>query len=273
MNLSGTPGREWLPMIDRTPSPLRIFVINMERDAERRRHMTELLGGLGLAAEFVAAVDGRMLTASDRAAYDHARALRIYGVGMKDSEIGCYLSHHRLYARMIRDRIEIALVLEDDVSIRPDLPRVLGELLASPFTDWLVIRLDTKRGEVSEPPSQKFRGRQVARLAGGAALCQLRTQVLGVGAYLIRREGAVRMLDYGKRIFMPIDQTMDRYWENGILPYVVRPFPVNQGDDFGSHSGDRSRDRRKAQPFRVRLGRRRQRVVDGLRKRIFNLLC
>ena len=135
-----------------------------------------------------------------------------------------------------------------------------------------MIRLDCKRGRVIDPPSPKFRGRQVAALSGGAGLFRLQTHVLGVGAYLIRRDGAVRMLEHGRRIFMPIDQMMDRFWENGIIPYVVRPFPVHQGDEFGSHAGDRSLDQRRVgQPFALRQGRRLQRMADGVNKRGFNL--
>ena len=252
-------------------SALPVFVINLERDAERRRHMAGLLERLGLAAEFVPAVDGRRLTPSERAAaYDRARALRIYGVEMMDTEIACCLSHHHVYRRMIRDGTETALVMEDDVRVDAAFPQVLQDVLGSGFQDWLVVRLDTKRSQVQEPPSAKFRGTAVAELSGGRTLCRLRTHVLGTGAYLIRREGAERMLAYGGRVFMPIDQTMDRFWENGILPYVVRPFPVLQSEDFGSSTGVRPPDRRGAQPVAVRIARRVQRGIDSLRKRTFD---
>ncbi len=250
---------------------LPIFVINMARDVERRRYMTGVLGGLGLEAEFVTAVDGRQLSDAERSVYDRDRALRTYGVEMMPSEIGCYLSHHRLYQRMVRDGIEVALILEDDVRIEPTLPTVVRDLLACPFTDWLVVRLDCKRRHVADPDTDKLRGRRVAELSGGAALYRLHTHILGVGAYLIRREGAKRMIAYGTRVFMPIDHTMDRFWENGILPYVVRPFPVSQGDDFGTHSAGRTTDRRRSQPWPVRARRRLQRLRDGVRKRAFNL--
>jgi len=251
--------------------PLPVFVINLERDTERRRHMTRLLEELGLAAEFVAAVDGRRLTASDRAAYDRDRALRIYGVEMMDTEIACCLSHYDVYRRMLRDGIETALVMEDDVRVDASFPRVLQDVLNARFTGWLVVRLDTKRSQLHEPPSAKFAGTAVAALSDGA-LYRLHTHVLGTGAYLIRREGAARMLAYGERIFMPIDQAMDRFWENGIVPYVVRPFPVLQSEDFGSSTGVRPPDRRSAQPFAVRVRRRVQRSIDGVRKRAFNLV-
>lgn len=251
---------------------LPIFVINLERDVERRRHMTEVLGGLGLAAEFVTAVNGRQLAESDRAAFDRARSQRIYGVDMMDTEIACYLSHYRLYERIVRERIDAALIMEDDVHVEPILPRIVADLLVCRFTEWLVVRLDSKRTEMHHPPTARYSGTRVAELSGGASLYRLRFRVLGTGAYLIRRAGAERMLAYGKRIFMPIDQTMDRYWENGILPYAVRPFPVLQREDFGSSTGVRALDRRSGQPLNVRLMRRMQRVIDSVHKRAFNLV-
>ncbi len=250
---------------------LPVFVINLSRDVERRHHMTKTLAAFDMKAEFITAVDGRALSASDRSAYDRVRALAIYGVEMMDTEIACYLSHHRLYQRMVREGLEVALIMEDDVRVAPTLPAIVDSLLTCGFADWLVVRLDSKRAEVREPRSAKFRGTRLVDLAGGAGLYRLRTHVLGTGAYMIRRQGAERMLAYGERIFMPIDQTLDRYWENGIWPYVVRPFPVLQQEEFGSSTGVRPADRRGAPPFRVRANRRLHRSLDGLRKRIFNV--
>ena len=65
------------------------------------------------------------------------------------------------------------------------------------------------------------------------------------------------MLTYGRRISRPIDQTLDRYWENGIVPYVVRPFPVRQHPAFKSEIGVRGKGglRRRAKPIDVVRGR------------------
>ena len=64
---------------------------NLERDFERRRHMTGQLQALGISATFVTAIVGRRLTDAERAACDPARLLRIYGGRMTDNEIACYL--------------------------------------------------------------------------------------------------------------------------------------------------------------------------------------
>jgi glycosyl transferase family 25 len=252
-------------------SELPIFVINLARDERRRAHMQQVLPQLGLRAEFVAAVDGRQLSTIDRSAYQPARAFRVYGVPMLDTEIACYLSHYRLWQRLVREGLKVALILEDDLEIRPDFPQLLGELLDDPSPSWLVLRFESQRSRVLNPQNQKDRGKQLKILKAGS-LFELNIHVLGGGAYLMRQEGARRLVDYGRQIFMPLDQTMDRFWENGIVPYVIRPFPVTQRTTLGSSIGERAAGRHRNYSLFTRLGRQWQRWLDGLRKRIFILL-
>jgi len=245
-----------------------VFVINLERDAERRHHMQRVLSDLGITAEFIPAVDGTTLADSDWVDYDQQRTLKIYGTPMLPSEIGCYLSHYRLHQRIVRENIPFALILEDDLEIAPTFPTIVQELLAQPDPPWLAVRLESLRGRVIKPKTKKECGKAVATLSHGV-LYKLGVHVLGFGAYLISRQGAERMLEYGQRIFMPIDQTMDRFWENGIVPYVVRPFPIRQRQDFESRIGARPKGRHLTQPLRFRLWRRWQRLSDGFKKRLF----
>ena len=247
------------------------FVINLEGDTERRGHMEKQLDKIELKAEFVPAINGRALSEADRRAYDRKKTLRVYGVEMMDTEIGCYLSHYRLYERIVRENISVALIMEDDIEISPDLPRVVDDLVSDTTPEWLVVRLESLRGRVREPKNEKFKGMSVRTLQDGE-LYKLGTHVLGFGAYLIRKEGAQRMLEYARNIFMPIDQTMDRYWENGIVPYIVRPLPVYQRQDFESRIGSRPPGRHASQPFFLKLQRRSQRISDGIQKRIFSAL-
>ena len=244
------------------------FVISLERDLQRRTHMDRELLSVGITAEFVSAVDGLALSAADRSRYDAVRALQVYGCAMLDTEIGCYLSHYQLYGRIVRENIPAALILEDDLEISPALPRIVAELLADPDPQWLIVRMESMRTSVLHPRTPNERGNLVRTLSDGE-LRQISTHVLGLGGYLIRQEGARRMLSYGRRIFMPIDHTMDRFWENDIVPYVVRPFPVCQRPDFASRIGPRLSDRHRDQPAVVRTRRRWQRLLDGLRKRLF----
>jgi glycosyl transferase family 25 len=230
--------------------------------------MERLVAKLGLAVEFVPAVDGRYLTADQRARYDAARTRSVYGCDMTDAEIGCYLSHFNLYEKMVIERIDVAVVLEDDIECDDDLADIIRDLAALPEPEWTLVRLQSTKTTIIDPQTPKARGVTLAHLRG-RKLCRIGTSVAGGCGYLIRRPAAKAMLRYGRRIFMPIDQTLDRYWENDISPVVLRPFPIRQHDGFDSTIGTRGRAAM-AHPQPWQLFRRRaRRALDGLNKRLF----
>ena len=218
------------------PWPIPSFVINLERNAERRGHMQAALDRLGVSAEFFSAVDGKKLRPDELAAYDRAKALRFYGSDMTASEIGCYLSHYRLMQRVVAENIDVALIMEDDLIFEDSFPSVVRDLLAQPVRDWLIVRLNVTKTRVAFPKNKGDEGVKVATLADGE-LFRVNRHPLSAGAYLITRRGAEIMVEYGKTIFVPIDHMMDRFWENGVLPYIVRPCPVRQNYEFNSDIG------------------------------------
>lgn len=230
--------------------------------------MKGLISKVGFTANIVSAVDGKTLTTEQRTRYSSERARRVYGCDMTDSEIACYLSHLSIYSRMVEQRIDTALILEDDISCVADLKPVVDEVLKLPSGSWQVIRLQSTKKSVSHPETEEGAGEAVAK-AGVREIFRLRTSVLGGCAYLIRLGAAAAMLSRSEHIDMPIDQTLDRYWENGIIPYVLRPMPVWHEDLFDSEIGVRGRAKEANPSAGVLLRRRAQRLVDSLNKRIF----
>jgi len=244
------------------------FVISLDRAKERREYMQGLLAQLGFNATIVSAVDGKNLRPEQRARYNSERARRVYGCEMSDNEIACYLSHLSIYSKMLEHRIDVALVLEDDISAVGDLKPIIDEVLKLPRSSWQVVRLQATKDSVAFGSTERSAGEPVARV-GEREIFRLRTSVLGGCAYLIRLGAASAMLARSEQIDMPIDQTLDRYWENGIIPYVMRPTPVWHEDLFASEIGERGRAV-EHQPDRKALRRRRvQRMADSLNKRIF----
>ncbi len=230
--------------------------------------MRSLVSQLGLTANIIAAVDGRRLTAGQRARYNSDRAKRVYGCEMTDSEIACYLSHLSIYSRMLEQRIPEALILEDDISCVGDLKPIVEQVLNLPQGSWQVVRLQTTKKSVAAGDSTRTAGEAVAKV-GDREIFRLKTSVLGGCAYLIRLGAAAAMLARSEHIDMPIDQTLDRYWENGIIPYVLRPMPVWHEDLFESEIGVRGRAAEIKPSMGVLVRRRQQRLVDSLNKRIF----
>lgn len=247
----------------------QVFVISLERAVERREYMKSLVAKLGFSATIISAVDGKNLRAEQRARYSSARAQRIYGCEMSDNEIACYLSHLSVYSKMLEHRIDAALILEDDISCVSDLKPVVEDVMKLPRTNWQVVRLQSTKRSVSHPTTRRGAGEPVAQV-GQREIFRLRTSVLGGCAYLIRLGAANAMLERSEHMDMPIDQTLDRYWENGIIPYVLRPTPVWHEDLFESEIGQRGRAlQNKAVRKKMVARRRTQRAVDALNKRLF----
>lgn len=230
--------------------------------------MKTLLSDLGFTGTIISAVDGKNLRPEQRARYNSERAKRIYGCELSDNEIACYLSHLSIYSKMLEHRIDTALILEDDISCVGDLKPVVEEVMKLPRTSWQVVRLQSSKRSVSHPTDKRGAGESVAQV-GQREIFRLRTSVLGGCAYLIRLGAASAMLSRSEHIDMPIDQTLDRYWENGIIPYVMRPMPVWHEDLFESEIGERGRALQQ-KPERKTVARRRlQRYKDSINKRIF----
>lgn len=114
----------------------KVFVINLARRTERRNRMLYCLNELGLNATFIEATDGRALTETDL----ESMGVRLMP-GYKDpyykrpitkGEIGCFMSHYRIWAKVISEGLDEVLVLEDDVRFEPyfrfKLHTVLNEL-------------------------------------------------------------------------------------------------------------------------------------------------
>jgi glycosyl transferase, family 25 len=108
---------------------MHCYVINLEKDAERRASITQQLSHLGLEYSLFNAVEGRKL--SDEALtrqYSKAKAIESYRE-MTAGEIGCALSHIGVYKEMLKTQCKHALVLEDDAQLGPELANILNEVV------------------------------------------------------------------------------------------------------------------------------------------------
>lgn len=100
---------------------MRIFVINLEHEHERRINMSNQLNAQGLLYEFVSGIDGRKMSISDiNLHYNDRQAVLYRSRSLVRSEIGIALSHLKVYNTIIQESIELALVLEDDVVLTED---------------------------------------------------------------------------------------------------------------------------------------------------------
>ncbi len=102
---------------------MKVFVINLKDSLERRKSIDIQLNKLNLDYEVVDAIDGRALSNEEITQHTHE-----LNYACKPGEIGCSLSHLKVYRKILEHNIPCALILEDDVQLTDDLPLVLTEL-------------------------------------------------------------------------------------------------------------------------------------------------
>lgn len=117
---------------------MKTYIINLERSVERKIYMGDILGSFPfLDFEFVAAVDGRVMSESERSScFNIDQFKQRYSVDVRPGEIGCTLSHQKCYRKMVTENEPYVLILEDDI-VRPtqDIREVLERIERMVATD------------------------------------------------------------------------------------------------------------------------------------------
>jgi len=109
-------------------STIKVFVINLKRSTERREHIENQMQNLGLNYEFIEATDGRSLDEKGvENLYDKKESLKYLQKELSVNEIACSHSHYKAYLKIKEEKINYALVLEDDVLIDQKLIELLDE--------------------------------------------------------------------------------------------------------------------------------------------------
>jgi glycosyl transferase, family 25 len=168
--------------------PPTIFVISLP-DSPRRLSMERQLSRWPGKWTFIDAVDGHALSPSDlEKIYDPKLAEKSYGRPLALPEIGCALSHRLVYERMLAERLEYALVLEDDAILK-------DEFFNFPFLDidvsMDIMSLYTSGSFVRQAAHSSIGNWRLHRAAGFA------NNTVG---YLVTAQGADRLLAASKPV-------------------------------------------------------------------------
>lgn len=200
-------------------SPLPIWVLNLKQDTHRLRFMRKQLKALKLAFSVVEALDGNRLTAKDWSLYSKGRALQVSGRELTPGEIGCALSHARMWERIVHGHIPEVLIFEDDVLIGEALPRILEKRSHLP-KDWELINFST---DAPQDPFGPF-------LTGIYRASRHEDWADRASAYLLNIKGARRLLEHAYPIGHTADGLTWRTDITGLISYGVYPRVVILSD-------------------------------------------
>ncbi|XP_060946463.1 procollagen galactosyltransferase 1 [Limanda limanda] len=135
-----------------------VFMINLPRRTDRRDRMMRTLHQQEIACKVIAAVDGKAMNISEI----NAMGIHMlpgysdpyHGRPLTKGELGCFLSHHKIWKEIVERRLPISLVIEDDLRFEIFFKRRLMNLMSEvkeEGLDWDLIYIGRKRMQVDHP--------------------------------------------------------------------------------------------------------------------------
>ncbi len=209
-----------------------VFVINMPKSEKRREIAAKRLKEANLDYHFIEAVDGKLLD-FNHPHYDRNKRLRYFGRDLLLAEIGCLLSHRKVYQKMVEDNVEKALIFEDDVVLKEPNFKALLESIINSQTPWDVIRfiVPKRSHKIVTQITPKYSLGRVYGTQGGAF------------GYMMTLKAAKKMIEHTERFWFPIDTIHGRTWETGLDVKYLLPCPITTDDEIPSTIGDKRFDK------------------------------
>lgn len=237
---------------------LLVTLINLDRSEHRRIQMAQRLEEIGLDYFRLAAVDGKALWAELLPSVDVDAFQRNVGRDLMQGEIGCYHSHLQAWRSLVDSDCHTLLVLEDDVVFGEDFLEALSEALQYRHS-WDMLNLN------------KIRAKQPVRQAGLGcySLNAYLGPLTGMGAYLISRDTAARLLPAMLPICLPIDLELDRVHRHQLRRFGLEPFPSHVDDENQSTITGQGFASVKKHPWYRRMPTFKRRLRDLFSKQVY----
>ena len=183
---------------------LPVFIINLKKDKEKRQYMEALCQNYFKKYQFVEGVYGKELSREEvSAVYSHDKSVKQLGRELSLAELGCALSHKKIYEFMVKSNISEVLILEDDIDFDKELLAVLENRSLFPI-DWELVLLGHHTGG-SRDGETKSSVWWKQRLIKQFSLKRPSEVGRGTYGYLLRLSGAKKLLRELNSISKPID--------------------------------------------------------------------
>jgi GR25 family glycosyltransferase involved in LPS biosynthesis len=196
------------------------FIVHLQRASGRKAQVQALLSKSPYEAQIVDAVDGAKLSTAEVDACYRVKSFMQpkYPFELNLGEIGCFLSHRKVWQQIVDQGLDGGLIFEDDVEIDP-----------ATFADALALA----EAHVQELGYIQFQVRAVLDQNtvfvqdGTVQIVQPVITPLRTSAQFVSGCAAQELLELTERFDRPIDGLLQMYWETGLQLSCVVPSGVS----------------------------------------------
>ena len=192
-----------------------VFVINLDKSTKRMARISERLNHLDIPFERISGVYGADLSKQEIAEHycpklNQKNYRRPLGLG----EIGCYISHIKVWQTIVDQKISCALILEDDIQLGDNF-KSIAEHLSAYSNDFDMIKLYVRKLKpkiiASTPITNKHH------------LCVLKKIPISTPAQLVSYSGAKKLISNFSKFGRPVDVDIQHWWEADLK--ILSTFP------------------------------------------------
>jgi len=195
-----------------------IYLISLDKAADRRARVCEMLDATGYQYRLFSAIDGKQITASQllkyqQAGWVHSRSCR----QMRTSgELGCALSHLHVLDDFLKRNLSSALIFEDDVQLAPGFWSNFSSMFADIPTDYDIVYLGVTHDKCAHN-ADKIISPHVTKLKW--SLC--------LHGYIVSRAFVNKLFNH----FLPLEHNLDvhiAYKADSFQSYLFFPSMATQ---------------------------------------------
>ncbi|MAD90205.1 MAG: glycosyl transferase family 25 [Pseudoalteromonas sp.] len=198
-----------------------IFIINMASSIERWHTTSSRLQAIGLEGTRFEATVGKALSEQEVASWYSAELnLKRHHRNMTPGEIGCYISHMRIWRKMRDENIPFCIVLEDDIKIEPHLVDVIEQI--DKLSKWDLVKL-------SDNCANSFIDE--VKLSDKYILGNYLKVPNCCNGYALSLDGAKKLLNR-KPFFRPVDVDIQFHSEVSLNITGIKPYPIDEDLSF-----------------------------------------
>ncbi len=237
---------------------MRLFVINLPGDADRRANAAKQLDAAGVGFQFFEAIRGGDV--SRRCPFDgcdEQEFLVNTGRHVSSAEIGCFASHRALW-KQAASLDEPIVVMEDDFALRENFAAAVRD----------AARIIDRAGFLRLQKDLRAHKRVLAA-RNGFVVCRYTKAPHGSMCYCISPAVARRFLSLTKTMDAPVDVFIKKFWEHGQPLYALTPYPVVSS--LQSTESTIGRPSKRKKPFPVAARRLLRKTGWQFRRLRFNL--
>ena len=195
---------------------IKCFIIHLHRAAKRKKNVQTIISKLKLETEVIDAVDGNKLTFDEISKYLSKKNLYRpnYPFKINNGEIGCFLSHRVVWKKIVEEKLDSALIFEDDIQI--DFKNFEQSLKVG-------LKHIKKLGYI------QFQTRKITNYASeldsvnGIKILKPKTIPLRTSAQLISYDTALNLLNKSIKIDRPIDGFLQLFWSTKQNISLIQP--------------------------------------------------